>query len=157
MRVITFHDPNEENGYLSNWYLSDFEVRGVKYTSMEQYMMHQKAVVFGNAEIAKQILVTNDVAFVKKLGRQVSGYIENVWNGMRQILVFEGLMAKYSQNPDLGEKLKATGDALLAEAAVRDHIWGIGLSMRDPKRLNRRLWNGQNLLGYATMLVRDRI
>ena len=39
MRVITFHDPNEENGYLSNWYLSDFEVRGVKYTSMEQYMM----------------------------------------------------------------------------------------------------------------------
>ena len=51
MRVITFHDPNEENGYLSNWYLSDFEVRGVKYTSMEQYMMHQKAVVFGNAEI----------------------------------------------------------------------------------------------------------
>lgn len=49
MRVITFHDPNEENGYLSNWYLSDFEVRGVKYTSMEQYMMHQKAVVFGNA------------------------------------------------------------------------------------------------------------
>lgn len=80
-----------------------------------------------------------------------------VWNGMRQILVFEGLMAKYSQNPDLGEKLKATGDALLAEAAVRDHIWGIGLSMRDPKRLNQRLWNGQNLLGYATMLVRDRI
>ena len=69
--------------------------------SFRQYMMHQKAVVFGNAEIAKQILATNDVAFVKKLGRQVSGYIENVWNGMRQILVFEGLMAKYSQNPDL--------------------------------------------------------
>ena len=57
MRVITFHDPNEENGYLSNWYLSDFEVRGVKYTSMEQYMMHQKAVVFGNAEIVRRHIV----------------------------------------------------------------------------------------------------
>ena len=48
MKVITFHNPDEENGYLSNWYLSDFTVGDVKYTSMEQYMMHQKAVVFGD-------------------------------------------------------------------------------------------------------------
>lgn len=26
MKVITFHNPDEENGYLSNWYLSDFTV-----------------------------------------------------------------------------------------------------------------------------------
>lgn len=35
MKVITFHNPDEENGYLSNWYLSDFTVGDVKYTSME--------------------------------------------------------------------------------------------------------------------------
>lgn len=157
MKVITFHNPDEENGYLSNWYLSDFTVGDVKYTSMEQYMMHQKAVVFGDNEIAKQILATDDVAYIKELGRKVSGYIDNVWNGVRQIIIFEGLMAKYSQNPELGEKLKATGNAILAEAAVNDRIWGIGLSMKDPKRLEPKQWNGQNLLGYATMLVRERI
>lgn len=29
MNVICFHNPDEENGYLSNWYLSDFIVDGI--------------------------------------------------------------------------------------------------------------------------------
>ena len=157
MIVITFHNPDEENGYLSNWYLSDFTVGDLKYTSMEQYMMHQKSLLFHDESIAAQILATDDVAYIKELGRKVSGYRDNVWNGVRQIIVYEGLMAKYSQNPELGEKLKATGNAILAEAAVNDRIWGIGLSMKDPKRLEPKQWNGQNLMGYATMLVRERI
>lgn len=157
MIVITFHNPDEENGYLSNWYLSDFTVGDLKYTSMEQYMMHQKSLLFHDESIAAQILATDDVADIKQLGRKVSGYIDNVWNGLRQIIIFEGLMAKYSQNPELGEKLKATGNAILAEAAVNDRIWGIGLSMKDPKRLEPKQWNGQNLMGYATMLVREKL
>ena len=56
MKVITFHNPDEENGCFSNWYLSNFTAGDVRYTSMEQYMMHQKAVVFGDYEIAKQNL-----------------------------------------------------------------------------------------------------
>lgn len=45
----------------------------------------------------------------------------------------------------------------VAECAVRDRIWGIGLSMTDPNRLERGKWNGQNLLGYALMMVRERL
>ena len=37
--MICFHNPEEENGYLSNWYLSEFTVDGIKFSSMEQYMM----------------------------------------------------------------------------------------------------------------------
>ena len=39
--IICFHSPDECNGYLSNWYLSDFSVDGIGYSSMEQYMMYQ--------------------------------------------------------------------------------------------------------------------
>ena len=39
MKVITFHNPDEENGCFSNWYLSDFTIGDVKYTSLEQQMM----------------------------------------------------------------------------------------------------------------------
>ena len=53
--------------------------------------------------------------------------------------------------------MKDTGKALLAECAVKDRIWGIGLSMRDPDRLDREKWQGQNLLGYAIMMVRERL
>ena len=157
MPVICFHNAGEENGYLSNWYPSPFTLHGVDFSSMEQYMMYRKAICFGDDKIAAQILATEDVAEIKALGRLVSGYDENLWNGVRQIVVYEGLLAKFSQNPELKERLKSTGSAVLAECAVKDRIWGIGLSMYDPDRFDRTKWKGQNLLGYALMMVREKL
>ena len=157
MNIVCFHNPDEDNGYLSNWYPSPFTVDGVAFSSMEQFMMYRKAICFGDEAVAAQILSTSDVAKIKSLGRQVSNYDESMWNGIRQIVVCEGLLAKFSQNDELKAKLKATGNAVLAECAVKDCIWGIGLSMKDPDRLNKAKWNGQNLLGYALMMVRERL
>ena len=157
MDIICFHNPDEDNGYLSNWYPSSFTVDGVAFSSMEQFMMYRKAICFGDEAVAAQILSTSDVAKIKSLGRQVSNYDESMWNGIRQIVVYEGLLAKFSQNEGLKGKLKATENAVLAECAVKDCIWGIGLSMKDPDRLNKAKWNGQNLLGYALMMVRERL
>lgn len=58
-------------------------------------MMYQKAYRFHDEEIADNILHTDNVAEIKKLGRKVHGYDENVWNGIRQIIVYEGLKAKF--------------------------------------------------------------
>ena len=157
MKVICFHNPDEENGFLSNWYLSNFSVGGTDFTSMEQFMMYQKAVCFHDNVIAEQILATQDVAHMKELGRLISGYNESIWNGIRQIIVYEGLLAKFSQNDALRKKLKDTQDAILAECAVKDCIWGIGRSMNDPQRMNLEQWKGQNLLGYTLMMVRDKV
>lgn len=56
-------------------------------------------------------------------------------------------MAKFSQNRVIRAKLLSTGDSLLAECAVGDRIWGIGLRMRNPDRLIPEKWREQNLLG----------
>lgn len=157
MAIICFHNENEENGYLSNWYPSSFMADGVAFSSMEQYMMYRKAVCFCDENAASQILFADNAAEIKMLGRSVSGYDESLWNGIRQIVVYEGLLAKFSQNQVLRERLKGTGKAILAECAVKDRIWGIGLSMHDPDRFDRAKWQGKNLLGYALMMVREKL
>lgn len=157
MRIICFHNPDEENGFLSNWYHSDFSADGIHFSSMEQYMMYKKAVRFNDKAIAERILEIQDVSQIKALGRMVAGYDDNIWSGIRQITVYQGLLEKFSQNDELKDKLLKTGNSVLAECAVKDTIWGIGLSMRDPDRLEMAKWKGKNLLGYTLMMVRERI
>ncbi len=154
-RVVCFHNPDGENGYLSNWYLSDFEIEGIRFTSMEQYMMYQKAVTFYDADSANKILSDSNVGKIKALGRQVRNYDDVVWNGIRQIVIYKGLLEKFRQNADLKEKLLATNVDILAECAVSDKIWGCGISMRDGRRFNMAEWEGQNLLGFTLMQVRE--
>ena len=157
MNIICFHNPEEENGFLSNWYLSDFTVNEVKYSSVEQFMMYKKSICFQDVEKAQQILSTNDVALIKEYGRQVKGYNDSIWCGIRQMVVYQGLLAKFSQNNILCNKLLQTHNDILAECAVKDRVWGIGLSMNDPQRLDLAKWRGQNLLGYTLMMVREEL
>lgn len=156
-KVICFHDPEEMNGYLSNWYLADFVWNGIRFSSMEQYMMYRKAILFGDAETAGQILTTGHAGKIKALGRTVRAYHDTLWNGVRQIIVYEGLLEKFRQNDELKAMLLATKDHILAECAVQDRIWGIGLSMKDERRFNMDQWQGQNLLGFTIMQVREAI
>lgn len=155
--IIGFHNPDENNGYLSNWYLADFTVDGVEYSSMEQYMMHQKALMFSDNNIAEQIMNTTNVGKIKALGRSIINYNDTIWNGVRQVIVYKGLLEKFRQNGNLREQLLSTGNDILAECAVQDRIWGIGISMSDSKRYEIDLWQGQNLLGFSLMLVREEL
>ena len=157
MNIRCFHNPDEENGYLSNWYISEFKIDSIKFSSMEQYMMYKKAIVFNDNKIAKAILETTDVSKIKALERQVSNYNDTYWNGVRQNIVYKGLLEKFSQNKDLKKRLLNTGNDILAECAVQDKIWGIGLSIKDVNRWDMEKWRGENLLGFALMLVREEL
>lgn len=156
-KVIGFHNPDEAYGFLSNWYMSDFTIGGMLFSSVEQYMMYAKAILFRDQETALKILHTSNVGEIKALGRSVKGYNEVVWNGLRQVIIYEGLMQKFLQNDNLKNQLLATGESILAECAMQDCIWGIGCSMQDDRRHNMAEWKGQNLLGFALMRVREKI
>ena len=157
MEIICFHNPGEENDFLANWFFSDFTKDGVQYSSMEQYMMHRKALTFGDREPAEKVLATHDFGEIKALGRQVKNYDNRIWNGIRQIVVYEGLLEKFRQNPDLKQRLLATGDAMIVECAFQDKIWAIGLTLQDKNRLIPEKWRGQNLLGFALMQAREKL
>mgnify|MGYP005765256293 FL=1 len=125
--MVCFHNPEEENGYLSNWYLSEFTVEGITFSSMEQYMMYKKAMLFQDRETAGKILQTDDVAEIKALGRGVRNFDDQIWIKSREEIVYKGVLEKFRQNPELSAQLKETGEDVIAECAVKDRIWGIGL------------------------------
>lgn len=152
---VCFHKPDEENGYLSNWFFSEFAYRGTNFTSVEQYMTYCKAIMFGDAAVRNRILSTSDMAEIKQLGRSVRNYNDKLWRGQSQLIVYQGLLAKFAQNDDLRVKLLNTGTSILAECAVTDKIWGIGLSMDDDRRFLIDQWQGSNMLGFSLMQVRN--
>ena len=155
--MICFHNPEEQNGYLSNWYCSAFTVDEITFSSMEQYMMYKKAILFQDYQTAEKILSTDDVAEIKALGRIVQHFDEEIWREKREKIVHKGVLQKFLQNPELAEKLLETGEQMIAECAVKDRIWGIGLSMGDEERFCVDKWKGQNLLGQILMQVRAEI
>ena len=153
--AVFFHKPEEFNGYLSNWYPSPFDLDGKHFSSVEQYVMYRKCMIFGDEKSAKAVLDTDDTAQQQAIGRKATGYNGHVWAGMRQMVVFRGLLAKFNQNEALKQQLLDTGDAWLVECAGSDPIWACGLCLTDDKRLDAANWTGDNILGFALMEVRE--
>ncbi len=139
---------------LSQWGRSPFEWKGRRFLSAEQAMMHGKATLFGDREMAERILDSKTSFQAKALGAKVRGFDQTVWERERFQVVVEANLGKFTTIPALREFLLATGNAVLAEASPTDPVWGIGLdeSDRDAKSPDR--WPGLNLLGFALMEVR---
>ncbi|HBU83861.1 MAG TPA: DUF1768 domain-containing protein [Paenibacillus sp.] len=141
----------------SQWHPVDFTVNGVHYTSAEQYMMHQKALLFGDQIIADKVLKASSASVQKKLGRQVAGFDQTVWEEECKRIVYEGNEAKFTQNEQLLTALLATRGTTLVEASPDDRIWGVGLAEEDPRIRNRRTWRGTNWLGEILTRLRENI
>lgn len=138
---------------LSQFYPTAFSVDGVMYTHAERFMMAEKARLFDPDAVAGIMAATTPYQ-VKMAGRRVRNFDNDVWNQHKFQIVVDGNYAKFSQNPLLREYLLSTGNDVLVEAAPNDRVWGVGLAC-DDERINRpQLWMGENLLGFALMVVR---
>lgn len=120
-------------------------------------MMEQKARLFEDEEIGKQIMDSHNPHEIRELGRKVKGFDQALWDEAKYSIVLNGNWRKFSQNRDLRDFLLSTGDSVLAEASPYDAIWGIRLSAEAPGADNPFKWQGSNLLGFALMEVRDEL
>ena len=142
---------------LSQWFPCSFVVDGQYYNCAEQYMMAEKARIFGDEEMRQQILAEYSQMAMKKLGRKVKNYDDAVWKSVRFDVVVKGILAKFSQNEKLRNFLISTDDKVLVEASPKDEVWGIGLDEHSSEASSPWKWKGTNLLGFALMEVRDKL
>ena len=141
----------------SQWYPAPFTLDGIRYPTVEHWMMAEKARLFADPETLGQILATDSPGKAKALGRTVRGFDQTVWKGAAYQIVLVGSRAKFDQNPDLGDYLRKTGRKILVEASPQDAIWGIGLARDHEDAREPILWPGTNLLGFALMELRDEL
>ncbi|HEY5922382.1 MAG TPA: NADAR family protein [Kofleriaceae bacterium] len=141
----------------SQWHRCRFVVDGTAFNCAEQFMMHGKAVLFGDAEMADEILAADHPRTQKALGRKVKGFDAGVWERDRMRIVKDGNRAKFTQNPALLAQLLATKGTTMVEASPFDKIWGIGLGASDPRAKDPKQWKGRNLLGYVLTELRDEL
>ncbi len=151
------YDKGVSKACFSQWWDCKFTVDGVEYHTAEQYMMAQKALLFGDEKTLSEIMAAKHPHEFQKLGRKVSGFVQKLWDKKCCQIVIEGNIAKFSQNEELKAFLLGTGNRILVEASPLDRIWGIGMDENDSGIENPFLWKGTNFLGFALMEVRDKL
>ena len=163
MKFLFFwgHTPSKDGSVskscFSQWWKSSFIKGDDTYKTAEHFMMAEKARLFKGLEIRAEIIACEHPAEAKKLGRKISNFNSTIWNEHKYEIVKKANFLRFSQHTDLNEFLLKTNERVLVEASSVDAIWGIGLSQDDPDAQHPNLWQGENLLGFALMEVRDEL
>ena len=144
-------------GVFSQWHKAPMTIDGIEYNSCEQYMMHQKALLFDDEIIADLIMQEKNPREQKKYGRMIKNFDKALWDKNCLAIVYEGNLAKFKQNNDLRAVLLLTDNRIMVEASPLDHIWGIGLDENAEGIDDPSYWLGLNLLGQALTLVKNQL
>ena len=132
--------------------------RTVRVGCGEQAIMLSKAALFRDATRFDAIAAPGKrPEDYKALGRRVQGFDGGTWDGAVVDVAIAVVSQKFASDPALGQVLLATGNAVLAEAAPRDAIWGIGHGASHANTQTPAAWRGTNILGYALMVARERL
>ena len=143
-------------GPFSNWKRCSFiDDLGDEYNCVEQYMMAEKARIFGDDDTRLDILNSLNPREQKELGRKVVGFNAVYWSELSRNVVYKGCYYKFTQNPTMKAELLSTKDTTLVEASAADTVWGIGLDEHNPDALNRNKWKGTNWLGQVLTQLRN--
>lgn len=154
--MIYFWKQTDKYGAFSQWYKSNFiDYNSVKYNCAEQFMMYQKAILFGDNEVAQEILNESNPKNIKALGRRIKNFNQQEWDENKFEIVISGNFYKFTQNTKLRDILLNTKYEIIAEASPLDKIWGIGIDEKSAE--SGAEWQGENLLGKALMIVRSMI
>ena len=137
MNAITDFDGAYE--FLSNFHEVPVTYEGITYRSSEAAFQAAKSLDPADRERISKLSPDES----KRAGYSVK--LREDWETVKVSVMEEVLRAKFTQNPELTEKLTATGQALLVEGNNwRDTFWGFDVN----------LGYGVNMLGQLLMRIR---
>lgn len=120
--ILPFYREREANGIFSQWYIADMTIDGRKFFCCEQYMMWSKAILFNDNIAAEKIMQAKTPGEIKKLGREVRNFDQEIWDKNKLNIVVKANYYKFTQNTNLLNQLMATENKILVEASPWDRI-----------------------------------
>lgn len=143
MKVIDSFDGDFR--FLSNFWFAEFEFKGRKWQTSEHAYQAMKSL---DPRYWGVVALAPTPVKAKKLGNIIK--VREDWEKVKGEIMRDILIEKFTQNPELLKKLKATGDANLIEGNTwHDNTWG------DCSCEKCRKIQGHNMLGNILMWIRE--
>ena len=108
--------------------------------STEHYFQAQK---FAGTEHEESVRLSDKPRDAAAMGRDRSLPLRNDWEFVKDHIMHEAVMAKFTQYPELTTLLLSTGETELIEHTTNDNYWADGGD-----------GSGKNMLGKILMTVR---
>ncbi|MCG8648967.1 MAG: NADAR family protein [Pirellulales bacterium] len=142
-QIIRFYSVGDEYGEFSNFAAFPIKLQGKRWPTSEHYFQAQK---FQDLEYREEIRKAKTPMIAARLGRDRKKKLRRDWESVKDNIMRDAVMAKFSQHVELRELLLATAEAELVEHTTNDSYWADGGD-----------GSGKNMLGRVLMEVRDRL
>ncbi len=141
--VILFYGTRDEHGFLSNFAAYPIRLKGRVWPTSEHFFQAQK---FVGTEHEEEVRRARSPAVAAAIGRDRKRPLRPDWEKVKESVVRDAVLAKFTQHEGLRARLLATGNARLVEHTERDSYWGDGGD-----------GSGRNALGRILMSVRKEL
>lgn len=142
---IYFYTVKEKYGFLSNFSPHSIYLESKIWPTVEHWFQAKKFEGI-NDKYVEKIRKASSPFQAKQLGNTLEIPIRPDWEDIKESIMKQGLIAKFTQHPDLKKKLLDTGDSELIEHTSKDFYWADGGD-----------GSGKNRLGYLLMEVRQEL
>jgi N-glycosidase YbiA len=141
--TIYFYSTREEYGCFSNFSSHGFVLDELYWSTSEHYFQAQKFIGTPYLEKLRLVKTPKEVA---KMGRQKTLPLRPDWEKVKDNIMRNAVLSKFSTHKDIQEILLSTGNEELVENSPIDYYWGCGAD-----------GSGKNMLGITLMEVREQL
>lgn len=139
--TIYFYSTREQYGCFSNFSPHGFELDNLYWHTSEHYFQAQKFVGTIHLEQIRLVKTPKDAA---KMGRERTRPLRQDWEQVKDDIMRQAVLCKFTTHADIKEILLDTGNQELIENSPIDWYWGCGSD-----------GTGKNMLGIILMEVRE--
>ncbi|KAJ3056370.1 hypothetical protein HK097_007207 [Rhizophlyctis rosea] len=129
-------------GVFSNFYLAPITLNSLTWPTTEHYFQAQKFPT--RPDLQLQIQQAESPGKAARLGRNKSFPLRSDWERIKDSVMKECLIAKFTQYPEFRDLLLGTEDRILVEHTANDRYWADGGD-----------GTGKNMLGILLMEIRN--